>query len=58
MEDAGHRQMEARWHALGATDAGRLLHITFTLRVQDTLIRVISARPMHHKERKIYEQAP
>ncbi|MEL0326165.1 MAG: BrnT family toxin, partial [Burkholderiaceae bacterium] len=30
--------------------------ITFTLRMEDTLIRVISARDMHRKERKIYEQ--
>ena len=35
----------------------RLLHITFTLRQQNTHIRVISARDMHKKERSIYEQA-
>src|SRR5689334_11649417 len=58
LEDAGHRQTESRWHALGVTDAGRLLHITFTLRVHDTRIRVISARTMNRKERKLYEQAP
>jgi uncharacterized DUF497 family protein len=33
-----------------------LLHITFTLRSGDTLIRVISARDMHRKERNNYEQ--
>ena len=30
---------------------------SFTLRADDTLIRVISARDMHRKERSIYEQA-
>ncbi|MAO26178.1 MAG: hypothetical protein CMN15_03025, partial [Roseovarius sp.] len=33
-----------------------LLHITFTLRQNGTLIRVISARDMHRKERAVYEQ--
>jgi uncharacterized DUF497 family protein len=41
---------------LGHTDAGRLLHVTFTLRHNDTVIRVISARPMHRKERFRYEE--
>ena len=56
LEDVKHRSDESRFHALGKTDTGRLLHITFTLRMEDTLIRVISARDMHRKERKIYEQ--
>jgi len=55
--DEKHSQREARHHALGRTDAGRLLHLTFTLRKADSLIRVISARDMHRKERTIYEQA-
>jgi uncharacterized protein len=55
--DAGHSQVEHRYHALGKTSAERRLHIMFTLRSSDTLIRVISARDMHRKERKIYEQA-
>lgn len=57
LEDAKHSQTEARYHALGETDDARLLHITFTLRQGGTLIRVISARDMHRKERAIYEQA-
>ncbi|HAB09255.1 MAG TPA: hypothetical protein DEB61_11685 [Alcanivorax sp.] len=57
LEDAKHSQTEARFHALGKTDDGRLLHITFTLRQSGTLIRVISARDMHRKERAVYEQA-
>ena len=57
LEDSKHSQAENRYHALGITDTGRLLHITFTLRKSETLIRVISARDMHRKERTAYEQA-
>lgn len=57
LEDGGHSQSENRFHALGKTDAGRTLHIAFTLRQSGTLIRVISARDMHRKERAIYENA-
>ena len=55
-EDARHSGREARLHALGSSDAGRLLHVTFTLRHDGALIRVISARPMHRRERRHYEQ--
>lgn len=54
--DADHSQLEKRFHALGKTDGKRMLHITFTLRGEGTLIRVISARDMHKRERVIYEQ--
>ncbi|MBK7281427.1 BrnT family toxin [Candidatus Aalborgicola defluviihabitans] len=57
LDDASHSQKEPRLHALGKTDEGRTLHITFTLRQAGQLIRVISARDMHRKERAIYEQA-
>ena len=57
LEDAAHSRQEPRLHALGKTDDGRALHITFTLRQSSLLIRVISARDMHRKERAIYEQA-
>lgn len=57
LSDSKHSQEEARYHALGKTDAARQLHVTFTLRRGGTLIRVISARDMHRKERKIYEQS-
>jgi len=56
LEDRVHSEAEARIHALGKTDRGRRLHITFILRESGTLIRVISARGMHRKERQIYEQ--
>jgi uncharacterized DUF497 family protein len=57
LEDIAHSLSEPRIHALGKSDDGRTLHITFTLRGNGRLIRVISARDMHRKERMIYEQA-
>lgn len=57
LEDGAHSQSEPRFHALGKTDTGRTLHITFTLRQSGALVRVISARDMHRKERTIYENA-
>lgn len=56
LADERHSESEPRFHALGKTNAGRLLHITFTLRFDGSRIRVISARDMHRKERVIYEQ--
>ena len=55
--DEKHSKREIRYHALGKADSGRPLHITFTLRSDNALIRVISARDMHRKERTVYEQA-
>lgn len=55
VEDGAHSKSEPRFHALGITDQGRKLHVTFTLRGQ--YLRVISARDMHRKERLIYEKA-
>ena len=57
LEDAAHSEQESRVHALGKSDEGRTLHITFTLRQTGLLICVISARDLHRKERAIYEQA-
>lgn len=57
LADTKHNRNEDRYHALGKANNARLLHITFTLRSDDTLIRVISARDMHRKERIIYEQS-
>ncbi len=57
LADQKHRKKEERYHALGKSNGARLLHITFTLRSTGTLIRVISARDMHRKERNIYEQS-
>ncbi|MHB1757560.1 MAG: hypothetical protein ACYCT9_08615 [Leptospirillum sp.] len=35
---------------MGKTSSGRKLHITFTLRLGHTLIRIISAREMSRKD--------
>jgi uncharacterized protein len=55
VEDVSHSVSELSLQALGRTDAGRLLHVSFTLRGDGKLIRVISARTMHRKERLRYE---
>jgi uncharacterized DUF497 family protein len=52
--DATHSTREPRYHALGMTLERRHLHIVFTLRANGTLIRVISVRDMHRKEKEIY----
>lgn len=55
--DDKHSQSESRYRALGITSMGRKLTIIFTLRQDGALIRVISARDMHKKERHYYDQA-
>ncbi len=57
LEDSKHSLQEPRFHALGKTDDGRQLHITFTIRHHREKIRIISARDMHRKERAVYEKA-
>jgi uncharacterized DUF497 family protein len=54
LDDLKHSLVEPRYHALGITSEGRLLHVTFTIRTNK--IRVISVRDMHRKERTVYEQ--
>lgn len=51
--DARHSVAEDRFAAFGRTDGGRLLTVVFTMR--GSKIRVISARDMHRKERRFYE---
>ena len=53
--DLGHSGDETRYAALGQTNVGRLLTIVFTIR--GALIRVISARDMSRRERRVYEGA-
>jgi uncharacterized DUF497 family protein len=55
-EDRSHSLSEQRFHAFGQTEAGRHLHVTWTLRQEGVRIRVISARDMNRKERAFYEQ--
>ena len=56
VEDIVHSQVESRFQAMGRTDADRKLHVTFTLRRSGTLLRVISAREMSARERKIHDE--
>ena len=56
LADHKHSYDETRIHALGQTDSGRLLQVTFTLRDSETKIRVISARTMSRKERAYYDK--
>lgn len=54
--DDRHSVHEPRYHAFGSTLAGRRLQVSFTLRQDGTLIRVISVRSMSRKEKARYEQ--
>ena len=56
LSDDRHSALEQRFQAVGRTEAGRRLQITFTLRRNATLIRVVSARDMSAKERVVYDQ--
>ncbi len=53
-EDEAHSETEVRHFVLGKTEAGRLLFVVFAVR--DKKIRIISARDMNRKERKVYGQ--
>ena len=53
LPDERHSESEPRFYALGQTDSGRRLFVVFTARTN--FIRVISARDLSRKERKIYE---
>ena len=52
--DLAHSSREARYAALGRTLADRRLSVVFTIR--GTQVRVISARDMSRKDRRIYAQ--
>jgi len=53
-KDETHSLREDRYYALGQTNNFRLLFIVFTRRKNK--IRIISARDMHKKERKVYNE--
>ena len=55
--DDKHSRDEKRYLALGMTNKKRFLTVIFTLRESDTLIRVISSRDQHQKERIVYAKA-
>ena len=56
--DAAHSQSEARLRAIGRSRSGRMVFVVFTVRKKDgeRLIRPISARYMHGKEVRHYEE--
>jgi uncharacterized DUF497 family protein len=58
MPDPGHSTSEKRSWAIGKTSAGRMIFIVFTIRTikRQKFIRPISARYMHEKEVKFYEE--
>ena len=52
-DDVKHSEHENRFFALGQTDVERFLFMVFTVRKNK--IRVISARDMNRKERRVYQ---
>ena len=55
MHDDKHSSREFRYIAIGQTADERLLQVVFTLRGNETLIRIISARDTNRREKKAYE---
>ncbi len=53
-EDLKHSKAEKRFQALGKSDKGKLLFLSFTVRSDK--VRIISARIMSRKERRKYEK--
>jgi len=51
--DATHSEREPRHYALGQTNRGRRLFVSFTVRGR--LVRPMSARDMNARERRSYE---
>jgi len=52
IDDNKHSKYEKRYFVLGQTDVDRKLFIAFTIR--EKKIRIISARDINKKERRIY----
>jgi len=53
-DDLKHSKTEKRYYALGKSKSEKYLFISFTVR--KNMLRVISARDINRKERKIYEE--
>ena len=58
LPDAAHSQTEKRMRTIGKTEQGRSMFLVFTIRKRGRkrLIRPISARYMHAKEIRHYEE--
>lgn len=55
LKDVIHSEGEARYIIMGETRLGRKLFVVFTLRKSQ--VRIISARDLNKRERKLYEEA-
>ena len=57
--DVAHSVNEQRWIAIGRGESQRSMFVAFTLRIREglSLARPVSARFMHAKEMKRYEQS-
>lgn len=53
-KDKKHSKKEPRFQALGQTDNGRFLFVSFTIR--NGKVRIISARDMDREEESVYEK--
>ncbi len=53
VEDEKHSDIENRYYTLGKTNDNKKLFLVFTIRKNK--IRIISARTMHKKEKRVYE---
>ena len=53
--DKLHSKTETRLYALGITESGRRLFVVFIIR--RNRIRVISARDMNRRERKVFDES-
>ena len=53
-EDPGHSKSECRYYGLGRANGERYLFVVFSIR--NKRVRVISARDMSRKERRVYRE--
>lgn len=53
-KDIKHSKVEERFQALGRTDQGRKLFLSFTIRKDK--VRIISSHDMSRRERRMYEE--
>lgn len=56
IDDPDHSEEEERFILLGMSSKLRILIVCHCYRVEDTVIRIISARKANKKERKQYEE--
>ena len=57
LEDIKHSEKEARYILIGTTEKGRMLFVVYTLRNDNTKVRIISARDTNRREVQFYEKA-